>query len=276
MLNGPDARIHCLSSCVKYVLSCTNIDINEVEMMLCANSTRLVQSGYGIDTMLNDVIWNWIHNNFLICTYNQTLPYSVGDLLYLPVKVLEYSRVYQTSFIANKHHFVVITSKKGNEIEVYDPFIPTIPISEAHARISLTSNKNLEWIEINLLNHMKEKNIQKKQIYFDRDHTNFQFLISKIEIMSRAMALDLVGDLGESSLEGSRKLLFAYQNYIGISTNDAQITTFERWQSTWLQLRTNIYRYYLTNHIHDKKMAIENCTNLLELDQSLFKEFEVR
>lgn len=274
MMNEPNNRIHCLSSCVKYVLSTKNIHVDEIEMMLSPETTKIIQSDSGIDTRLNDVIWRWIHTKFTVHVFKHELPMAIGDLLCLPVKFLNYSRVYQIPFIADKDHFVVIIEKIAGSVKVYDPFIPTVPLTEKYAWIQVPSNSALNWIELNLSGYTNKKSNSKKIVSFIRDDISFQFLIQKVKNLSENMTLDLVGQLGESSLEGSRKALLAYECYVGTHVNNAESTALRSWQNTWLQLRTNLYRYHLTRSWRDKEAAIGNCKTLSLCDATLFDEFE--
>lgn len=83
--------------------------------------------------------------------------------------------------------------------------------------------------------------------------------------------LRLIGELGESSLQSSRKFVVGYVVMKNPTVDWSKtIDMLKVWQNQWLGIRMNIYKFYLTKREADRINAVNDVLRLMRVDENLW------
>lgn len=260
-------KIHCLSSCLKYLLKQREQYVCEEYIAYSPNVFRIQQiDPYNFDTSLDQSILNWMKQHGHIKIFQkEEINFNNNSILNIPIKFLTYSTVYDQYNISETMHFVVLEGlTKDNKIKIHDPFLPENQELEFSGELIISDELVQECIQIefSLDSSLSKENlkIDSNTIVNDLVVKDWDAIEDMIYHCDSDQSLSMLLALASSSIEGSRILFSKINNNNGLIAD---------WHDNWLLLRVYLYRLYITNHDTDRKNAVQKIKNIKKVELEL-------
>ena len=260
-------KIHCLSSCLKYLLKQRGQYVREEYIAYSPNVFRIQQIGpYNFDTSLDQSILNWMKQHGHIKIFKkEEINFNNNSLLNIPIKFLTYSTVYNQYNISETMHFVVLEGlTKDNKIKIHDPFLPENQELEFSGELKISDELVQECVQIDfsLDSPLSEENfkINSNTIVDELVVKDWSLILDMVYHCDSNQSLSILLALASSSIEGSRILFSKINNDNGL---------IAEWHDNWLLLRVYLYRFYITNRDTDRKNAVQKIQNIKKVEVAL-------
>lgn len=240
-------RINCLSSCLTYILNSNGCNLTEEDMMDLNESVSMRST---FDTRMDESILSWMNSNLNFEIKNFSID-SIEryDLINLPIYSLRYKNLYETKI--DIMHFVVVLKKVKNNIIVFDPYVPTVPLSTKITTLHVDDvdlNKTKILTNIILSENFERKNriIKSKKLIFDE--SIWDNIKTKIINCNVEKYLELIFNLGSGSIEGSRTLMYkVFRDSFKFDAEKVSVVLND-WKKYWIILRMDLYKSYLSRN----------------------------